>query len=107
MRGQSVILKPVGALGQQWSEAVGAQLGLISVLTEAAHRFMHRDAAHDSEDQQAKVVILDRMHYAHIHSTGVNKKHEKFIFEYRVFSQKLYLNMWCFEKVHICIPNMR
>ena len=38
---------------------------------------------------------------------GVNKKHEKFIFEYRVFSQKLYLNMWCFEKVHICIPNMR
>ena len=69
MRGQSVILKPVGALGQQWSEAVGAQLGLISVLTEAAHRFMHRDAAHDSEDQQAKVVILNRMHYAHIHST--------------------------------------
>ena len=40
-------------------------------------------------------------------TAGVNKKHEKFIFEYRVFSQKLYLNMWCFEKVHICIPNMR
>ena len=39
--------------------------------------------------------------------SGVNKKHQKYLFEYRVFSQKLYLNMWCFEKVHICIPNMR
>ena len=37
---------------------------------------------------------------------GVTKKHQKFIFEYWVFSQKSYLNMWCFEKVHICIPKI-
>ena len=40
------------------------------------------------------------------YSTGVTKKHQKFIFEYLVFSQKSYLNMWCFEKVHICIPKI-
>ena len=38
--------------------------------------------------------------------TGVTKKHQKFIFKYLVFSQKSYLNMWCFEKVHICIPKI-
>ena len=38
--------------------------------------------------------------------TGVTKKHQKFLFEYWVFSQKSYLNMWCFEKVHICIPKI-
>ena len=44
---------------------------------------------------------------------GVNKKHQKFIFEYWVFSQKSYLNMWCFEKAifahlkfNICIPKL-
>ena len=37
---------------------------------------------------------------------GVTKKHQKFIFEYWVFSQKSYLNVWCFEKVHICIPKI-
>ena len=36
--------------------------------------------------------------------SGVTKKHQKFIFEYWVFSQKSYLNVWCFEKFHICIP---
>ena len=38
--------------------------------------------------------------------SGVTKKHQKFIFEYWVFSQKSYLNVWCFEKVHICIPKI-
>ena len=32
-------------------------------------------------------------------SSEVSKKHQKFIFEYWVFSQKYYLNMECFEKV--------
>ena len=48
----------------------------------------------------------------HMH-TGVNKKHQKFIFEYWVFSQKSYLNMWCFEntifvylKFNICLPKL-
>jgi len=36
----------------------------------------------------------------------VAKKHQKFIFEYWVFTQKSYLNVWCFEKVHICIPKI-
>ena len=43
-RGQCANFMPVSALGQQQqrSEAVAAQLGLISVLTDAAaHRFMH------------------------------------------------------------------
>ena len=40
-------------------------------------------------------------------NTGVNKKHQIFIFEYLVFSQKSYLNMWCFEKIHICIPKIQ
>ena len=26
--------------------------------------------------------------------------------EYWEFSQKSYLNVWCFEKVHICIPKI-
>jgi len=38
--------------------------------------------------------------------TGVNKKPQKFIFEYWVFSQKSYLNVGCFEKIHICIPKI-
>ena len=37
---------------------------------------------------------------------GVTKKHQKFKFEYWVYPQKSYLNMWCFEKVHICIPKI-
>ena len=37
---------------------------------------------------------------------GVTKKHQKFIFECWVFSQKSYLNVWCFEKVHIWIPKI-
>ena len=37
---------------------------------------------------------------------GVTKKQQKFKFEYWVFSQKSYLNVWCFEKVHICIPKI-
>ena len=28
--------------------------------------------------------------------TGVTKKHQNFIFEYWVFSQKSYFNVWCF-----------
>ena len=36
----------------------------------------------------------------------VSKKHQKFIFEYWVFSQKSYLHVWCFEKVHICITKI-
>ena len=40
-------------------------------------------------------------------SAGVNKKHQKFIFEYWAFSQKTYLNMWCFEKSHNCIPKIQ
>ena len=39
-------------------------------------------------------------------TTGVTKKHQEFIFEYWVFFQKSYLNVWCFEKVHICIPKI-
>ena len=39
-------------------------------------------------------------------NSGVAKKHQKFIFEYWVFTQKSYLNVWCFEKVHICIPKI-
>ena len=46
-------------------------------------------------------------------SSGVTKKHQKFIFEYWVFSRKSYLNMWCFEKAifaylkfNICIPKL-
>ena len=31
--------------------------------------------------------------HAHGYQTGVNKNHQKFIFEYRVFLQKFYLNM--------------
>ena len=38
---------------------------------------------------------------------GVNKKPQKFIFEYWVFSQKSYLNVGCFEEIHICIPKIR
>ena len=38
---------------------------------------------------------------------GVNKSPQKFIFAYLVFSQKSYLNMWCFEKIHICIPKIQ
>ena len=38
--------------------------------------------------------------------TGVTKKHQKFIFEYWVFSQKSYLNVGCFEEIHICIPKI-
>ena len=38
--------------------------------------------------------------------TGVTKKHQNFIFEYWVFSQKSYLNVWSFVKVHICIPKI-
>ena len=38
---------------------------------------------------------------------GVNKKPQKFIFAYWVFSQKSYLNVGCFEKIHICIPEIR
>ena len=41
-----------------------------------------------------------------MYKPGVTKKHQKFIFKYLVFSQKSYLNMWCFEKVHICIPKI-
>ena len=37
-------------------------------------------------------------------NAGVNKKHQKFIFEYQVISQKSYLYTGCFEKIHICIP---
>ena len=37
---------------------------------------------------------------------GATKKHQKFKFEYWVFSQKSYLNVWCFEKVHICTPKI-
>ena len=37
---------------------------------------------------------------------GVTKKHQKFRIEYRVFSQKSFLNMWRFEKVHIWIPKI-
>ena len=37
---------------------------------------------------------------------GVTKKHQKFIFEYLVFSQKSYLNRWRFKKVHICTPKL-
>ena len=37
----------------------------------------------------------------------VNKKLQKFIFEYWVFLQKSYLNMLCFEKIHICIPKIQ
>ena len=44
---------------------------------------------------------------------GVNNKPQKFIFEYWVFSQKSYLNMWCFVKsifaylkFNICIPKL-
>ena len=39
--------------------------------------------------------------------TGVIKKPQKFISEYQVFSQKPYLNMGYFEKVHICIPKIQ
>ena len=38
---------------------------------------------------------------------GVNKSPQKFIFAYLFFSQKLYLNVWCFEKIHICIPKIQ
>ena len=38
---------------------------------------------------------------------GVNKKPQKFIFEYWVISQKSYLNVGCFEEIHICIPKIR
>ena len=41
-----------------------------------------------------------------MYKPGVPKKHQKFIFEYWVFSQKPYLNVWCFEKVHISIPEI-
>ena len=47
------------------------------------------------------LVIILLLNY-----TGVTKKHQKFIFEYWEFSQKSYLNVWCFEKVHICIPKI-
>ena len=40
-------------------------------------------------------------------NTGVNKKPQKLIFEYWVFSQKSYLNVGCFEEIHICIPKIR
>ena len=36
----------------------------------------------------------------------VNKKPQKFIFEYWAFSQKSYLNGGCFEEIHICIPKI-
>ena len=39
--------------------------------------------------------------------SGVNKNLQIFIFEYWVFSQKSYLNMWCLEKIHICIPKIQ
>ena len=39
--------------------------------------------------------------------SGVHKKPQKFIFEYWVFSQKPYLNVGCFEEIHICIPKIR
>ena len=51
-------------------------------------------------------VLISR-HMNMIQNSGVNKKHQKFIFEYWVFSQKSYLNMWCFEKIHICIPKIQ
>ena len=39
---------------------------------------------------------------------GVTKKHQKFIFEYWLFPQKSYLNMWCFEKnQHLHTKNWR
>ena len=38
---------------------------------------------------------------------GVNKKPQKFIFEYWVFSQKSCSNMAFFEKIHICITKIR
>ena len=38
--------------------------------------------------------------------TGVTNKHQKFIFEYWVSSQKSYLNVWCFENFHICITKI-
>ena len=44
-------------------------------------------------------------HNYHIYSR-VNKKPQKFIFEYWAFSQKSYLNGGCFEEIHICIPKI-
>ena len=41
-----------------------------------------------------------------IQDPGVNKKPQKFIFEYWAFSQKSYLNGGCFEEIHICIPKI-
>ena len=38
---------------------------------------------------------------------GVTKKHQKFIFEYWVVSQKSYLNMGHLKKICICIPKIR
>ena len=45
--------------------------------------------------------------YARVNSSRVNKKPQKFIFEYWVFSQKSYFNVGCFEEIHICIPKIR
>ena len=81
---------------------VAAQLGFRGkdglVMEPKAIIQKEEDVVIVENENEEDVVIIE---------AGVNKKHQKFIFEYRVFSQKLYLNMWCFEKVHICIPNMR
>ena len=51
-------------------------------------------------------IKLANIFYKMYKRSGMTKKHQKYIFEYLVFSQKSYLNVWCFVKVHICIPKI-
>ena len=64
-------------------------------------------AEKNNHKAEPKLSFLDLdLNVLHARS-GVNKKPEKFIFEYWVFSQKFYLNVGCFEEIHICIPKIR
>ena len=53
------------------------------------------------------IIVITESKFTVAVISGVNKSPKKFIFAYLVFSQKSYLNVWCFEKIHICIPKIQ
>ena len=71
-----------------------------------------RNATGELVDEDAKRPPVDSLVIPLAHAqddvrcAGVNKKPQKFIFEYWAFSQKSYLNGGCFEEIHICIPKI-
>ena len=85
---------------------MGGQMEMEGKITEAEGELQDADLGLKKAEENVPATRISSTEGEVGMEARVNKKPQKFIFEYWAFSQKSYLNGGCFEEIHNCIPKI-